>query len=203
IMPIAKKARGTVTTQLKFNSKMGQDMSPVLNTFNGSGLLESQGIEVSGSNVQNSLASMLNNEKYRKARAEDLSIDFALENGDVIVKPFSTRLFGKNLTISGSQGLDQTMDYVIQMPVSQDELGNVAGLLGSDLPSSSQEIMVNILVQGTVKDPKLKVNLDEDFKQQTKDKIKEEAEKAYDKLKDDPDVKEKVDDAKEKLKKLF
>jgi len=203
IMPIAKKAVGTVTTQLKFNSKIGRDMSPVLSTLNGGGILESQGIEVSGSNVQNSLATMLNNEKYRKARAEDLSVNFVLENGDVIVKPFTTRLFGKNLTISGVQGLDQTMDYVIKMPVSQQELGNIAGLLGASLPSSSQEVMVNILVQGTVKDPKLKVNLDEDFKEQVKDKVKEEAEKAFDKLKDDPDVKEKVDEAKKKLKELF
>ncbi|MGM0376628.1 MAG: AsmA-like C-terminal region-containing protein [Bacteroidota bacterium] len=203
IMPIAKKAVGTVTTQLKFNSKMGRDMSPVLSTLNGGGLLESQGVEVSGSNVQNSLATMLNNEKYRKARAEDLAINFVLENGDVIVKPFTTRLFGKNLTISGVQGLDQTMDYVIKMPVSEKELGNIAGLLGADISSFSQEVMVDILVQGTVKDPDLKVNLDENFKEQAKDKIKEEAEKAFDKLKDDPDVKKKVDEAKEKLKDLF
>ncbi len=207
IMPIAKKAEGTVTTKMKFNSSIDNDMSPVLSSINGGGLLESKGIEISGAKVQNALATMLKNEKYRKARADNLAINFVLENGDVIVEPFDASLFGKNLTIYGTQGLDQSLNYVIKMPVSQEELGSVANLLGSSLPSLSGDVMVDILVQGTVKDPKLKLNLDEDAKNQIKeeaeDKIKEEAEKALDKLKNDPDVKKKVEEAADKFKKLF
>ncbi|MFO8001225.1 MAG: AsmA-like C-terminal region-containing protein [Marinilabilia sp.] len=203
LMPIAKKATGKVTTQLNFNTLIGEGMSPVLSSLDGGGLLESQGVEISGSKVQNSLATMLKDDKYKTTRARDLAINFALENGNVIVEPFNASLFGKELTISGVQGLDQTLDYVIKMPVSQDEIGAVAGLLGANLPSSAREIMVDILVQGTVKDPKLKFNLDEDFENQAKETIKEEAEKAFDKLKDDPEVKKKMDEAKEKLKDLF
>jgi hypothetical protein len=207
IMPIAKQAIGTVTTKMKFNSLIGSDMSPVLNSINGGGLLESKGIEISGAKVQDAMASMLKNEKYRKARVEDLAINFVLENGNVIVKPFDTNVFGKKVNISGKQGLDQTLDYVIKMPVSKSELGNVAGLLGASVPSSANDVKVDILVQGTVKDPKLKFNLDDDFKNQVKEevkeKVKEEAEKVIEKVKDDPEVKKAVDDVKKKLNRLF
>jgi hypothetical protein len=203
MMPIAKKAVGTVSTTMKFNSLMGKDMSPVLNSINGGGLLKSKGVEISGAKVQNALASMLKNDKYKKARAENLNINFLLENGNVIVKPFTTSLFGKNLTISGTQGLDQSLDYLIKMPVTKQELGNVAGLLGTTLPSSSNDIMVDVMVQGTVNDPKLKFKLDDEFKEQAKKELEKEVKKAADKLIDDPKVKEKVDELKDKLKDLF
>jgi hypothetical protein len=203
MMPIAKKASGTVSTTMKFNSLMGKDMSPVLNSINGSGLLKSEGVEISGAKVQDALASMLKNEKYRKARAENLNINFLLENGNVIVKPFTTSLFEKNLTISGTQGLDQSLDYLIKMPVTKQELGNVAGLLGTALPSSSDDIMVDVMVQGTIKDPKLKFKLDDEFKEQAKKELEKEVKKAAEELLDDPKVKEKMDELKDKLKDLF
>jgi uncharacterized protein involved in outer membrane biogenesis len=203
IMPIAKRAEGTVTTKLKFNSLMGPDMSPVLSSVNGGGLLESQGVEISGAKVQNAMATMLNNDKYKKARAEDLAINFKLENGNVIVEPFDANLFGKKLNISGSQNLDQSLDYVIKMPVSKQELGSVAGLLGASLPSGASDVKVNVLVKGTVQDPKLSFKLDEDFKEQAKKEIEKEVKKAVDKVLEDPEVKEKVDEVKEKLKKWF
>jgi hypothetical protein len=207
LMPIAKKAHGSVTTKMRFNSLMAHDMSPVLGSINGGGLLESKGIEVSGAKVQNALATMLNNEKYRQAQAKNLAVNFVLKDGNVRVKPFTTNLFGKNLTISGTQGLDQTIDYIIKMPVSKSELKSVSSLLGASLSAFSEEVMVDILVQGTISDPKLKFNIDEEFKnkvkEEAKEKVIEEAEKAFDKLKDDPEVKEKLNEAKEKLKKWF
>ncbi len=203
IMPIAKRAEGTVNTRVNFNSLMGADMSPVLNTVNGGGLLESAGVEISGAKVQNAMATMLNNDKYKKARAEDLAINFKLENGDVIVEPFDANIFGKKLTIYGTQNLDQSLDYVIEMPVSKQELGSVAGLLGASLPSGASDVKVNVLVKGTVQDPKLNFKLDEDFKEQAKKEVEKEVKKAVDKAIEDPEVKEKVDEVKEKLKKWF
>ncbi|MDI3520546.1 MAG: hypothetical protein PWR04_534 [Anaerophaga sp.] len=203
IMPIAKKASGTVSTNLKFNSLIGNDMSPILSSINGGGLLKSKGVEISEAKVQNALATMLKNDKYRKARAEDLSVNFVLENGNVIVKPFTTNLFGKKLTISGTQGLDQRLDYTIKMPVSRSELNNVAGLLGATVPSSVDNVMVDVLVQGTVKDPQLKFKLDDEFKDQAKEKLKDEVEKGVEKLMEDEDVKKKVDEVKNKLRDLF
>jgi hypothetical protein len=178
-------------------------MSPILSSINGGGLLNSKGVEISGAKVQNALATMLKNDKYKKARAEDLSVNYVLENGNVIVKPFTTNLFGKELTISGTQGLDQRLDYTIKMPINRSELNNVAGLLGASVPSSVDNVMVNVLVQGTVKDPQLKFKLDDEFKDQAKEKLKEEVEKGVEKLMEDENVKKKVDEVKDKLRDLF
>ena len=203
MMPIAKIAVGTVTTKMDFNSMIANDMSPILSSVNGGGILNSKGVEISGAKVQNAMAQMLKNDKYKKARAEDLAINFKLKNGDVIIEPFTASIYGKTLTISGTQGLDQSLDYIIKMPVSRKELGDVAGLLGTALPSSSKDMMVDILVKGSVKNPQLEIRLDEEFKNQAKKELEDKAKKAVDEFMKDPDVKEKVDEVKNKLKDLF
>jgi hypothetical protein len=202
LMPIAKKAVGTVTTTLKFKTLMGDDLEPILSSLNGGGLLKSKDLEVSGAKVQNGLAALLRNDKYKKAQVQDLNVSFVLKNGNIIVTPFTTNIYGKNLTIGGTQGLDQTMNYVVTMPVTRGELGDVAGLLGASLSSSGDDLMVDIVIKGTVSDPKLSVNLDK-VKNQVKEDVKKEAEKAVEKLLEDPNVKKTVDEVKDKLKKLF
>ncbi len=202
LLPIAKNAKGLVSSNFKFNTIIGDDFSPILNTMNGGGTLKSNNLEVSGSKAQNAMASMLKNDKYKVASIKDLTVNFTIKNGNITVEPFDVNVFGKNLNISGSQGVDQTMDYNIKMPVTRSELSNVAGLLGSSLSSSGEDLMVGIGISGTASDPKLKINLD-DAKDQVKEELKEEVEKAVEKVLSDPEIEKKVEKAAEKLKKLF
>lgn len=202
LLPIAKNAKGKISGNMKINTVIGDDFSPVLNTMNGSGMLKSNNIEISGSKVQNALTTMLKNDKYKVASIKDLKVNFTIENGNISVEPFDVNVFGKNLNISGNQGIDQTLNYNIKMPVTRSEIGNVAGLLGSSLSSSGDDLMVGVLVGGTASDPTLKFNLD-DAKTQVKEEVKKEVEKAAEKLMSDPEVKEKVDEVSDKLKKLL
>ncbi len=206
LVPLAKKANGLVSSNFKFNSIIGDDFSPVLNTINGGGMLKSTGIEMSGAKVQDALTSMLKNDKYKVASVKDLLVNFAIDNGNVLVKPFDVNVFGKNLNIYGRQGVDQSMDFNIKMPVTRSEISNVAGFLGGTLPATGDDLMVGVLVTGKVTDPKLKFVLD-DAKSQIKDELKQEvekaAEKAAEKIMSDPNVQKKVDEVGNKLKKLF
>lgn len=206
LVPIAKKANGLVSSNFRFNSVIGDDFSPVLNTMNGGGMLKSSGVEVSGAKVQDALTSALKNDKYKVASVKDLLVNFAIDNGNLLVKPFDVNVFGKSVNIYGRQGVDQSMDFNIKMPVTRSEISNIAGLLGGSLPTSGDDLMVGISIGGSVTDPKLKFNLD-DAKSQVKDELKQEiekaAEKAADKIMSDPNVQKKVDEVSNKVKKLF
>jgi hypothetical protein len=147
-----------------------------MSTVNGGGWLRSKSVEVSGSKIQNTLASTLKNDSYKTMRAEDLNINFIIDKGNVIVKPFKTKVGGKMVEVQGTQGLDQSIDYKITMPVSRKEVSKMAGSLGFAVPSSGDDLIVDVLVKGTVQEPQLSFGLDKARKQVEKD-LKKEGEK--------------------------
>lgn len=176
LLPLAKNTVGKVSPKFNYNSLLSKDAKPVMSSVNGGGWLRSQSVEVSGSKIQNSLASTLNNESYRKMRAEDLNINFVLDKGTVIVKPFKAKVGGKMVEVQGVQGLDQSIDYKITMPVSRKEVAKMAGSFGFALPTSGSDLMVDVLVKGTVQEPQLSFGLDKAKKEIEKD-LKKEGEK--------------------------
>ncbi len=176
LLPLAKNTVGKVSPKFKYNSVLSNNAKPIMSSVNGGGWLRSQSVEVSGSKIQNSLASTLNNESYRKMRAEDLNINFVLDKGNVIVKPFKAKVGGKMVEVQGVQGLDQSIDYKITMPVSRKEVSKMAGSFGFSLPTSGDDLIVDVLVKGTVQEPQLSFGLDKAKKQIEKD-LKKEGEK--------------------------
>ncbi|MBN2743329.1 MAG: AsmA family protein [Marinilabiliaceae bacterium] len=206
LFPMAKLAKGNVSTKFTYNSLLGNDMMPVLSSVNGLGMLKSGGVEVSGSKVQSGLVSMLKDEKYNTLSLSNLLVNFKLENGNLFVQPFTTNIWGKNTSIEGRQGLDKTMEYKMTMPFSRQEVSKYAGMAGLSLSNSGADVPVTIAIKGTVTKPVLSLNANEakeEIKEEIKQEVKKEVEKAVDKLKDDPAVKKTVDDAKNKLKNLF
>lgn len=206
LFPLAKLAKGNVSTKFTYNSLIGADMMPVMSSVNGLGLLKSGGIEVSGSKVQAGLVSMLKNDKYNTLSVADLLVNFKLENGNLSVTPFTTNIMGKPTTIEGRQGLDKTMAYKMTMPFSRQELSKYSGLLGVPVSSSGSDVPVTISIKGTLSKPQLSLDMSQvkdEVKEEIKQEVKKEVEKAVEKLKDDPAVKKGVEDAKKKLQNLL
>lgn len=214
-LPVAQKATGKVSSTLKFRSIIGDDLSPVLSSFNGSGNLSSDNVEISGAKVQDALVSMLKDEKYKVANLRDLMVYFKIENGNLSVTPFDVNVFGKKANISGTQSLDQNMNFTIKMPVSRSEISNVAGLLGGSLPTGGSDVMVGINITGTPTDPKLSLNM-QDLSSAVKDEVRREVERVVDKAVErvmeegvekaveeiikDEEVKEKIDEGLRRLR---
>ena len=178
LLPLAKNTIGKVSPKFKYYSVLDNKSMPVMASVNGGGWLRSKSVEVSSSKIQNTLASTLNNDSYKKMRAEDLNINFIIDKGNVIVKPFKTKVGGKMVEVQGVQGLDKTVDYKIIMPVSRKEVAKMAGLMGFNLPTSGDDLIVDVLVKGTVDEPQLSFGLDKARKQVEKD-LKKEGENLF------------------------
>ena len=99
---------------------------------------------------------------------KDMNLDFTIEKGRVSTKPFDIKLGDYNLNLSGTTGLDQTIDYTgkIQLPSSA---GKIAELTTFDLK-----------IGGTFTSPKVKV----DAKSMVNQALQSAGEKAIDKLTD-------------------
>ncbi len=173
MLPLAKNTKGRISPKFIYYSQLSKNAKPIMATTNGGGWLKSESIEVSGSKIQNSLASTLKKDSYKKMKAEDLNINFVIENGNIIVKPFKTKVGGQLVEVQGTQGLDQSLNYKITMPVSRKEVAKMAGLVGFNLPTSGDDLMVDVLVTGTVQEPLMRFDLDKAQKQVAKDLEKE------------------------------
>ncbi len=202
IVPIAKNAKGKVSAGFKYYSLLGEDSFPIMSSVSGGGNLKSKGIEISDSKIQNGIAVMLKNERYKKMVAKNLNVNFKLDKGNLIVEPFTANIYNKELKIQGKQGLDQSVDYKLTMPVSRKELANLAGFLGGAIPTSGDDVPVDIIVKGTTKDPEISLNLDK-AKEVLGKELTKEADKVIDELIKDDKVKKQVNDLKKKLGNIF
>jgi cell division septum initiation protein DivIVA len=86
----------------------------------------------------------------------------------VRVKPFDVRIGGTTMTVAGSNGMDQTIDYALSLSVPHAELGaaggqtvaklaSQAGKAGIDL-ASAEIVQLGARVTGTITSPTVKPN---------------------------------------------
>jgi len=204
LMPIAKKAKGQISANLKFNSLLGAEMDPIINSIKGSGNLSSESVEVSGSKVLNNMADLLKKEKYRQLKADDLNINFVMKDGKIIVEPFTAKVFGSSIAVRGEQGFDQSLNYVVTAPVSRKDVAGALSFLGGGISETGDDIMVDVLIKGYASDPKLSLDLSKATKEVGKEVGKEIEKKAEEVVKDilkDEKVKNAIEDIFKKKKK--
>ncbi|NVK28532.1 MAG: hypothetical protein HWE14_10840 [Flavobacteriia bacterium] len=152
--PIAESAVGKLNSNFSLNAFLGSDMTPDLNTLNASGLLRTIGVKVEP-DVMQKLGTMLNNESYSRLLIGGSEIDFAIENGRLSVQPFDVTIGGKKATVSGSSGLDQSIDYTMttKLPINGIKVPQEVAALGL-----TGDIDVNIRFTGTATQPKVSTN---------------------------------------------
>ena len=65
-------------------------------------------------------------------KVKDMTLDFTIKDGRVETKPFDIKMGDYTLNLSGSTGLDQTIDYSgkVKLPAS---VGNISKLMTLDL----------------------------------------------------------------------
>ena len=69
------------------------------------------------------LANLLKNDELSRLSISNLKIDFKIEQGNIIVGPFTTNIAGNPTTFSGSQTVDGKMDYTMSMNIARKYFG--------------------------------------------------------------------------------
>ncbi len=192
LMPIAKNSKGKISADFKYNSLLDNEMSPIIESITGGGNIKSKAIEVSNSKVLNNMADLLKKDKYRKLKAEDLDINFIMKDGKIIVEPFTAKVFGSEIKVSGEQGFDQSLNYVVKTPVSRKDIAGAISFIGGSFSESGDDVMVDVIIKGTANDPKLSLDLTEAKKQVGKE-VQKEAEKAVKDILKDKNVKNAIE----------
>ncbi|MGD9873131.1 MAG: DUF748 domain-containing protein [Kiritimatiellia bacterium] len=116
------------------------------------------------------LEKMLEAMKVRERNAEfgDRTMEFRCENDRVTCSPFTFKVDHHDVTLTGSMGLDQTLDYVAEIPLTRE-------LVGDDAAQYLEGTTVRMPIRGTASKPELNVNV---LSEAAGDLIKQAAKKA-------------------------
>lgn len=185
LAPFAKNCLGNFTCDLAINSILGKDMMPIYKSLNGEGKLLTKEITIKGSTTIDKVAVLLKRDDLKEMKAKDIALHFTITNGNVEVKPFTTKLNNMQATISGVSNLDMSISYIMAMQVPRSDLGGAAnsaidGLLATASSSGitvnpGKNINVDILIGGTMQDPKASLKLGSqtaDLKNTVTDQVK-------------------------------
>src|ERR1035437_10344238 len=163
LAPAAKGIDGKISAKLNYASLVGKDMMPVTNSINGAGTIKSDEITLLESKTFDQMKEVLKlGDKYGKT-FKDINISFKIADGRVFVSPFDVKTGNLKLNISGDQGLDQTLNYIVKTEIPRSDLGSSVNSLINNVSSfasslgikvkPSDVLKVNVKVTGTFNKP--------------------------------------------------
>ncbi|MEM9991800.1 MAG: AsmA-like C-terminal region-containing protein, partial [Bacteroidota bacterium] len=125
LAPIGKFVDGKVDFDLVFNSVLGQDMMPDLMTINSDGFITTVGAFLKGFKPLQSIGNQLGVDAgFNEFEIRDSKNWFSIENGTVKIDNIALiNSEGIDLSVSGTHGLNQDMDYVIEASIPKEKLG--------------------------------------------------------------------------------
>ncbi len=126
--PIFENLKGNFSGNMNIQTQLDETMSPVLETLQGAGTLSTKDLSLSGVKVIDQIATAVNKPDLKDMKVKDMSIDFTIKDGRVGTKPFDINLGDYSMNLSGTTGLDQTIDYSgkVKLPASAGSLSQLS-----------------------------------------------------------------------------
>lgn len=156
LAPIFSNLKGNFSGSIKVNTLLDEKMSPVMKSLNGSGSLSTKDLSLSDVKFINQVADIVKKPSLKETKVKDLNIEFTIAEGRVNTKPFDIKMGDYTMNLSGSTGLDQTIDYrgKITLPAS----AGAVSKLGT----------VDMTIKGTFSSPKVGIDMESLAKQAAK-----------------------------------
>ncbi len=163
LVPIAKAIHGSLNTKFELNGQLTNDLSPKLSTLAGTALAQIITAEVDPKQAPllSALGDKLAFLNLDKLSLRDVNTNLTFNNGKIEVKPFHFDIKGIDIAVSGTHGLDKSIDYNVTMDVPAKYLGgDVTKLLQKLDPKEIDEMSVAlpIGIKGTFTNPKISLN---------------------------------------------
>lgn len=163
LAPAAKGIDGKINASLAFASLLGSDMMPVINSINGAGKIQSDEITLVESKTFDKIKETLKlGDKYSNT-FKNINISFKIADGRIFVSPFDVKTGNMKMNISGDQGIDQTLNYLVKTEIPRSDLGGSVNSFIDNLSAKasafgikyklSDVLKVNVKVTGTFSKP--------------------------------------------------
>lgn len=189
LAPIMERAEGTFSSSFSMTTFLDHDLSPDLASLSAEGMLRTASV-VLKTEVFEKISKVINNDDFRSLSLSNTLADFEIEKGRLYLKPVDivSKQFRGN--VSGSSGLDQTLDFdmTMQLPFSSVKADKLLSQIGGKTPPS---VNMDVHIGGTYTSPKLTTTftdigggLVDKVKQDVRDRVDKEIGDATEKVRE-------------------
>jgi hypothetical protein len=169
LAPVAKYAVGNMSTDLHVNGALGKNMMPLFPALSGGGSVQTSNLDLKDFPPLEKIVDVTKLQFLDNPGLDALRAAFQIREGRLFVKPFDVKLGGTTMSVSGSNGFDQSLRYTLGLRVPRSLMGGAAnsaitglvskaGGAGIDL-NAAPEIPLGIQLAGTVTNPSIKVDI--------------------------------------------
>jgi hypothetical protein len=210
IAPIAKYLNGTFSSEMGISSLLNPDLSINMAALTGDGEVRIPHATITSLPMFDKISQTLKIPGFDKPELNDAWTVLKFKDGRVNVDPFDIKLKDIKMNIEGSNGFDETIDYLMKVTVPSDKFGNAAALANDFLSKQNiplfnlaapQNITFHLNVAGMLNNPNVKIlkvtadQGDRSIKDAVKETVKEELDKAKQQVLDEVDAqKQKAQD---------
>lgn len=166
IAPIAGIINGKLNSTIKLNGNLdAKELTPDLKSISGDllGQLLSTTINSKNSTLLNTLGSNIKFIDMNKVNLNDIKAALTFDNGKVNVKPFDIKYQDIKITVGGTHGFDQTMNYNLKLDVPAKYLGSEANAFLAKMSPADQaklqNIPINAMITGNFSNPKVSTDM--------------------------------------------
>ena len=122
--PIFENLNGNFSGKITVDTKLDNTMSPKLETLTASGNLSTRDLNLSNVAIIDQIADATGHKELKNISAKDLNVEFTVSEGRIRTKPFDIKMGNMSLNLSGTTGLDQTIDYTgkLKLPATSNTM---------------------------------------------------------------------------------
>ena len=162
-LPIAGESSGAFNTGISLKGKLGADYSPIFTTLNGGGLLSAKNIGLIGAALFNEIGKYFRKDLFKEVKVNDFATNFKVVDGGLVISPFSTKIAGQDVTISGRQSVTKNLDYRFDFKVNKEDVSEEVTKYIGFVPGAENisKFPIGINISGTFDKPEVNVDLTE------------------------------------------
>jgi len=149
LAPIFSHVQGSYDLNMSMKTDLDNQLNVLYKTFNAQGLLTSHNLSVGEIPILDALSSALKTQDLKQLTIKDIKIPFTVTNGMVRTPPFDVKAAGYSLTLGGTTGLDQSIQYQGKVSLPSN-LSSPLGVHISNLPFQ---------LYGTFSQPRVKLDM--------------------------------------------
>lgn len=171
LAPAAEHVFGKFSTTFKMKSDLTEHMQPIYASLFANGVLEIPSAEIKEIAVIDKITEVIKKPEYNKVGLYQTKIIYEVKNGRIYTEPFNVKVGPQTMSLSGSTGLDQTIDYKGLINIPRKDLGEADKAM-SDMLSElnkkagtsitmNEKLPLQLGIGGTFTSPKITTNLAE------------------------------------------
>ena len=161
MIPVAGHSQGKFSANIKMTGQLTPDHKFIPSSINGPGKFSTKDLQIIESPIFNQLRGILKPDKLINVTVEDFTANFIIENGNINLRPFKTKITGQETSIKGALSADNLINMRLDFMVQRDAIGNDIQNILALIPGNEKikVIPAGVIIEGPVGDPKIKMDL--------------------------------------------